>query len=95
MSTELEAAKGRVKRSVLGRGGVHGVGLRPAANQVVLYAATSGASEEILAAARDAAAPCHLVVVEEERPVVTAAALPPSQRTERHEARPPRHREDV
>lgn len=76
MSTELEAAKGRVKRSVLGRGGVHGVGLRRAANQVVLYAATSGASEEVVAAARDAAAPCQLVVVEGEKPVVTAAGAP-------------------
>lgn len=76
MSTELEAAKGRVKRSVLGRGGVHGVGLRRAANQVVLYAAASGASAEIVAAARDAAAPCRVVVVEEGRPVVTAAGAP-------------------
>jgi hypothetical protein len=76
MSSELDAAKGRVKRSVLGRGGVHGVGLRRDANQVVLYAAASGASDEILAAARDAAAPCQVVVVEEERPVVSTAGAP-------------------
>lgn len=76
MSTELEAAKGRVKRSVLGRGGVHAVGLRRASNEVVLYAAGSGANEEILAAARDAAAPCQVVVVEEERPVAAVAGAP-------------------
>lgn len=71
---QLDAAKSRVKGRVLGQNGVHGIGLRRAREQVVLYASAGGAGEEVLAVAREAAAPYQVIVVEEERPVMTTAA---------------------
>ena len=76
MSTELDDAKRRVKSRVLGRPGVHAVGLRRLDDQVVVYATVGAANETILAAAREAAAPYEVVVVEGERPVVAMAAAP-------------------
>jgi hypothetical protein len=74
MSESLDAAKSRVADRVLGRDGVHGVGLRHAGERIVLYAGTGGASEEVVRVAREAAAPYRIVVVEEERPRLAAAA---------------------
>jgi hypothetical protein len=69
MAQTLEDAKSRVSRDVMGRYGVHGIGLRRSENAVVLYVEPARREEIERERARVAAlaAPFPVMVVDAER----------------------------
>lgn len=70
MNEQLNDAKRRIRGQFLGKGGVHGVGVREKENAVAVYVDSGAApADDLVAAMKQAAAPCGLVVVNEERPV--------------------------
>lgn len=72
MALSLEQVKSQVRRSFLGKGGIHGVGVSRAEGAIRLYV-TRGVGEEpdLLEQVREAARPYPVLVITEDRPEVS------------------------
>ena len=71
MERSLQAVKERVSEVFLGRGGIHGVGIRLSQNAICLYVHVVPGTdrERVIEAVRREAAPFGVIIVEEEPPV--------------------------
>jgi hypothetical protein len=70
VSIPLEEVKEKIKAQYLGRGGIHGVGIRRGQNAVSVYVSpiSDVEQERLLKEIEEAAAPYKLLVITEERP---------------------------
>jgi hypothetical protein len=66
----LDAVKDNLRRSFLGKGGIHGLGLSRAKQAIRVYLKPSGeaAQSQVVARLRESAKPFDVIVVEEEPP---------------------------
>jgi hypothetical protein len=73
MSQSLEKVKDRLRRSYLGKGGVHAVGLSRARQAIRVYVSSEAPPEQsdVLDQLRESAKPFPVIVVLEDRPRLT------------------------
>lgn len=66
--TSLEEVKDRVRRSYLGKGGIHAVGLSRVEGVVRVYVSPGEEDQAVLDEVRKLALPFPIVVIREDRP---------------------------
>jgi hypothetical protein len=73
MAESLEETKERLSQLYLGRGGIHGVGLRRSENAVTVYLDAGGGEPPagLVGEMERAAAPFRLLVIDERSPRIT------------------------
>lgn len=68
MEQSLEEVKNRVRRSFLGKGGIHGVGMNRAERAIRIYVTPHAAEQpDVVEQVRQAALPYPIIVITEDR----------------------------
>jgi hypothetical protein len=72
MPDSIDEVKDRLRRSYLGKGGIHGVGVSRAEQAIRVYVTHGEADQpDVLALMRESASPFPVIVVREDRPQIT------------------------
>jgi hypothetical protein len=75
MGLSLEEAKARVREALLGKAGVHAVGVRPSEGSVIIYMRPGCEKAPVESLASRHAAPYRVRIVEAEEPVASFGGL--------------------
>ena len=73
MPDSIDEVKDRLRRSYLGKGGIHGVGVSRAKQAIRVYVSPQAEADQsdVLALMRESASPFPVIVVREDRPQIT------------------------
>ena len=73
MPDSIDDIKDRLRRSYLGKGGIHGVGVSRAKQAIRVYVSPQAEADQsdVLALMRESASPFPVIVVREDRPQIT------------------------
>jgi hypothetical protein len=73
MPDSIDEVKNRLRRSYLGKGGIHGVGVSRAKQAIRVYVSPQAEADQsdVLALMRESASPFPVIVVREDRAQIT------------------------